>query len=402
MTFGYVFNLLYTIFGSDSFLLMPIILAFFVPFLIALVMPNKKWLATWAVFLVMIIAYIYNDYRHTPINARGAGEWVGIILYSVLCFGCTVGVVTRGVALYLQAVGWRYVSATFVAMLICAFGFSTLYGVGVIWNRWANRNPSSSCNYESITVNISKWPIKLATTSILSFSVDTEIGQGITAPSKKYYTFSGGGQKREYCDAFHGGLNLINARTLHLSFEYWNEQSAKTELACLQNSEYWPRDLCEMSAQGKVASTFLSHGYATKALSYPLRLSLSTADQFEPSLVGVEIKDFDDFSARKHNYTLVSNMMGWLHQPDKDRYWYEVVKTGVRAFDGRPIVIACNGKNPIKYCMTNYVINQGVRIQYVMELPMEDVEEEFLKIHGKVHALLTLASQGVLQNGERK
>ncbi|MEH1811039.1 MAG: hypothetical protein V7K26_00635 [Nostoc sp.] len=92
----------------DSLILV-FILAVIIPFFIAQIMPNSKWLIGYAICFGTFAISQYYNHLTTPIEQRGNGfvyAWAMLANYLINTSG-TVGIIDRAIVLYFKSRGYK-------------------------------------------------------------------------------------------------------------------------------------------------------------------------------------------------------------------------------------------------------------------------------------------------------
>ncbi|MFN6519528.1 MAG: hypothetical protein RMY29_034235 [Nostoc sp. CreGUA01] len=91
----------------DSLILF-FILVLTIPFIIAQLMPNTKWLIAYTIFFGTLAALLYYDHITTPINRRGNGFSYAFALFAIYLFhtSIVVGIINRSIVLYFKSIGF--------------------------------------------------------------------------------------------------------------------------------------------------------------------------------------------------------------------------------------------------------------------------------------------------------
>jgi hypothetical protein len=188
-------------------LLTPLILIplpfLFVPFFIAVAMPNRVCLAICAVALAAGIAFLRGDG-----SFDGPGGLLAVVLWAAMAIGAAAGVIARGIGLGLRSFGAETAivqSPVLVAFLILAGGFSWLF---VLKPMLDARPASQACLTSTIHVRIGGYLLSTPPAPMVGIS------NGYIAD----YGLSRAKGTRLVCSATDNGSIPLTASSLSLRF----------------------------------------------------------------------------------------------------------------------------------------------------------------------------------------
>ena len=108
-----------------------------IPFAIAQIMPNKKWLIAYAIFFGTLAILLYYNHLATPINRRGDGfsYAFGIACACLFDTSIVVGIINRAIVLHLKSIDftidiWVIVSLVLlnaILLVLISLGLMTVY-----------------------------------------------------------------------------------------------------------------------------------------------------------------------------------------------------------------------------------------------------------------------------------
>ncbi|MEH2105725.1 hypothetical protein [Nostoc sp.] len=90
-----------------------------IPFLIAQVMPNRKWLIAYAIFFGTLAICLYYNHVTTPIERRGNGFSYAFGIADACLFYTSgiVGILNRAIVLYLKSIAYT-MKIWFIASIV--------------------------------------------------------------------------------------------------------------------------------------------------------------------------------------------------------------------------------------------------------------------------------------------
>ncbi|MEH2347002.1 MAG: hypothetical protein V7K55_03190 [Nostoc sp.] len=119
-----------------SSLIVFFILVLTIPFIIAQIMPNRKWLIAYTVFFGTLAIVLYYNHITTPINQRGNGfsYAFGITAACLSYTSIIVGIINRAIVLYFKSIDftiniWFIVSLVLLDAILIALIFLGLLTV---------------------------------------------------------------------------------------------------------------------------------------------------------------------------------------------------------------------------------------------------------------------------------
>ncbi|QMS90324.1 hypothetical protein HUN01_23080 [Nostoc edaphicum CCNP1411] len=113
------------------------ILCLAIPFVIAQIMPNKKWLIAYTIFFGTLAIALYYNHLTTPINERGNGFSYAFGIAAACLFDTSiiVGIINRAIVLHLKSINftiniWLIVSLILldaILIVLIFLGLMTVY-----------------------------------------------------------------------------------------------------------------------------------------------------------------------------------------------------------------------------------------------------------------------------------
>ncbi|WP_334843476.1 hypothetical protein [Nostoc sp.] len=101
-----------------------------IPFAIAQIMPNKKWLIAYTIFFGTLAIVLYYEHITTPINRRGDGfSYIfGKVAACLFYTSIIVGIINRATVLYLRSTNvtiniWLIVSLVLLNLILIVLMF---------------------------------------------------------------------------------------------------------------------------------------------------------------------------------------------------------------------------------------------------------------------------------------
>ncbi|MBD2533359.1 hypothetical protein H6G97_28880 [Nostoc flagelliforme FACHB-838] len=101
-----------------------------IPFAIAQIMPNKKWLIAYTIFFGTLAIVLYYEHITTPINRRGDGfSYIfGKVAACLFYTSIIVGIINRATVLYLRSINvtiniWLIVSLVLLNVILIVLMF---------------------------------------------------------------------------------------------------------------------------------------------------------------------------------------------------------------------------------------------------------------------------------------
>jgi len=112
------------------------ILLLIIPFIIAQIMPNIKWLIAYAIFFGTLAIWLYYEHITTPTYRQGNGFSYAFGIASACLFDTSiiVGIINRAIVLYFQSIGytikiWFIISLFFLDLMLIVLIFPALLTV---------------------------------------------------------------------------------------------------------------------------------------------------------------------------------------------------------------------------------------------------------------------------------
>lgn len=112
------------------------ILLLTIPFLIAQIMPNIKWLIGYAIYFGTLAIWLYYEHITTPTYRQGNGFSYAFGIVGVCLFNTSiiVGIINRAIVLYLKSRRytmniWFIVSLVFLDLMLIVLIFPALLRV---------------------------------------------------------------------------------------------------------------------------------------------------------------------------------------------------------------------------------------------------------------------------------
>jgi hypothetical protein len=101
-----------------------------IPFAIAQIMPNQKWLIAYTIFFGTLAIALYYNHLTTPINRRGNGFSYAFGIAAACLFNTSiiVGIINRATVLYLRSINvtmniWLIVSLVLLNLMLIVLMF---------------------------------------------------------------------------------------------------------------------------------------------------------------------------------------------------------------------------------------------------------------------------------------
>ncbi|ODG98159.1 hypothetical protein A4S05_10665 [Nostoc sp. KVJ20] len=107
-----------------------------IPFVIAQIMPNKKWLIAYTIFFGTLAIALYYNHLTTPTYRQGNGFSYAFGIAGACLFDTSiiVGIINRAIVLYFRSIGytikiWFIISLFFLDLMLIALIFPALLTV---------------------------------------------------------------------------------------------------------------------------------------------------------------------------------------------------------------------------------------------------------------------------------
>ncbi|RCJ42183.1 hypothetical protein A6770_08200 [Nostoc minutum NIES-26] len=101
-------------------LILTFVLGLIIPFCLAQIMPNMKWLIAYAFSFGTLATYLHYDHLTRPIERQGNGFvylFATALIYLISLSGI-IGIVNRSVILFLKSEGYK-INILFIINILC-------------------------------------------------------------------------------------------------------------------------------------------------------------------------------------------------------------------------------------------------------------------------------------------
>ncbi|ESW82923.1 hypothetical protein X770_27485 [Mesorhizobium sp. LSJC269B00] len=354
-------------------LLTPLILIplpfLFVPFFIAVAMPNRVCLAVCAVVLAAGIAYLRGDG-----SFDGPGGLLAAVLWAAMAIGAAVGVIARGIGLGLSSFGAKRAivqSPVLVAFLVLALGFSWLF---VVKPKLDARPASQACLTSIIHIKIGGRLLSTPPAPVV------QISNGYIAD----YGLSSAKGTRLVCSATDNGLIPLTASSLSLRFG---------DLKNHRKPNLVERTFCTMAKPGGWVALWCDRFNAPEALAdWPETLVVGLSSDFSlrhPFLLNgpprEELAAGLAKSAGSGNPIVGLPAVGFVRykMPSNAEYWVSTDPSW-RLPDNAIYLMDCS----LDRCRVAFSIDGTVFAGYSFQAPIEGREARSRAVYSKAMTLL--------------
>lgn len=309
------------------------------PFVLPLLMPNKKWLALLAGAGATLLGY--SIWTIQPyIDAANDRNWAGIelayLMLAAVFFG--LGVAARFVTILMRDRGWSRGYLATVAGLVFLAPFAYV-GASLGWKAWEQREPDLACLDARHRVQIAGSSLRLPLAPI--FNIYTE-----RLPSAgAFYLFQPKHQRR-FCAASKAGQQEITATMIWFRFEAFARYD---KCGNKGRSAPWAKSIC-----AQLRST--DKNLELRDTSVPVEAHLFAADQ-----VGL-----DSFAGVRSTFSPANRIADtfFIRHPSH------------RTPDGKPLTASCRDRGTKAHqCNVAYPYADGLHLMFEFNAPRETIAD---------------------------